>query len=137
MRHLRLWRWREDRLGASLVTMIPLVACGLVLLRITAVVAHTPIEPAWPRGNLERVRIVRELQQMSGQQLVIVNYAAHHDVDWEWVWNSADIEGSKVVWARDMGEVANQELLEYFKDRRVWRLNGDDPKPELKSYELK
>jgi hypothetical protein len=53
------------------------------------------------------------------------------------VWNAADIDGSKVVWARDMGEAANQELLDYFKDRRVWRLNGDDPRPELRSYELK
>lgn len=137
MRHLRLWRWREGRLGASLVTMIPLVACGLILLRITAVVAHAAIEPDWPRGNLERVKIVHELEEMSGRQLVIVNYAAHHDVDWEWVWNSADIDGSTVVWARDMGDAGNAELLEYFKDRRVWRLNGDDPKPELKPYGLK
>ncbi len=71
---------------------------------------------------------------MPGRQLVIVRYGTHHDVDWEWVWNAADIDDSKVVWARDMGEAANQELLEYFKDRRVWRLNGDDPVPELKAY---
>jgi hypothetical protein len=137
MRHLRLWRWQGDRLGASLVTMIPMVACALILLRVTAVVAHAPIEPAWPRGNLQRVRVAQELEQMPGRQLVIVEYGPHHDVDWEWVWNGADIDGSKVVWARDMGAAANQELLEYFKDRRVWQLNGDDPEPELKSYELK
>ena len=35
-----------------------------------------------------------------------------------------------------MGEAANQELLKYFKDREVWRLNGDDPKPSLMAYKL-
>ena len=74
---------------------------------------------------------------MAGPQLVIVDYGPHHDVDWEWVWNGADIDGSKVVWARDMGTAANKELVDYFKNRRVWQLNGDDPRPELKAYELK
>jgi hypothetical protein len=134
MRHLSLWRWRSRPLGASVIAIIPLVACALILLRVTAVIAHAPIEPSWPRGNLERVRIMHELQQMPDRQLVIVSYGPHHDVDWEWVWNAADIDNSKAVWARDMGEAANQELLNYFKDRRVWRLNGDDPRPELKSY---
>jgi hypothetical protein len=36
-----------------------------------------------------------------------------------------------------MGDGQNQELLDYFKDRCVWRLNGDDPQPELRAYELK
>jgi hypothetical protein len=121
-------------MGASIVAIIPLVACALIVLRVTAVIARAPIEPSWPRGNLERVRIRHELQQMPGRQLVLVSYGPHHDVDWEWVWNAADIDNSKVVWGRDMGEAANQELLNYFKDRRLWRLNGDDPRPELKSY---
>jgi hypothetical protein len=134
MRHLRLWHWRARPLGASVVAIIPLVACALIVLRVTGVIAHAPIEPSWPRGNLERVRIMHELQRMPGRQLVLVSYGPHHDVDWEWVWNAADIDNSKVVWAHDMGEAANQELLSYFKDRRVWRLSGDDPRPELKSY---
>jgi hypothetical protein len=133
MRHLRLWRRADGRLGTSLVALIALVACGLILVRITAVIAHAPVEPAWPRGNLERARIVHELEQMPGRQLVIVDYAAHHDVDWEWVWNAADIDASKVVWARDMGMAANLELLNYFKDRQVWQLDGDDPRPELRA----
>lgn len=134
MRHLRLWRWREGRLGEALVGLIPLVACGLILVRVAAVVGRAPIEPPWPRGNLQRPRIEHQLEQMPGRQLVIVRYGTHHDVDWEWVWNAADLDESKVVWARDMGNAANQELLEYFKDRRVWRLNGDDPVPELNAY---
>jgi hypothetical protein len=134
IRHLYIWRRRERHLGASLVASIPLVVGALIIFRVVSVIAYAPIEPAWPRGNLERGRIMHELDRLPGRQLVIVDYGDHHDVDWEWVWNAADIDDSKVVWARDMGAPANQELLNYFKDRRVWQLSGDDPKPELKPY---
>ena len=132
MRHLRLWRWHSRHLGFSFVRIVPLVGSVLIALRVIAVVAHAPIEPRWPRGNLDRVTVMRALEQLPGRQLVLVNYgAAHHDFDWEWVWNHSEIDSSKVVWARDMGEADNQELLDYFKDRRVWRINGDISPPGL------
>ena len=134
MRHMRVCRWRNRPLGASLVSIIPLVACALLALRLTAIMAHAAIEPKWPRGNLDRVALLRELSQLPGKQLVVVNYGPHHDVDWEWVWNNAEIDSSKVVWARDMGDANNQELLTYFKNRTVWRLNGDASPPRLTPY---
>jgi len=134
MRHLRRWRWRNRPLGEALIPTIPLVGCALMVLRLTAISAQASIEPKWPRGNLERVEVMRELTQMPGKQLVVVNYGPHHDVDWEWVWNNAEIDTSKIVWARDMGDSRNQDLFNYFKDRRVWRMNGDASPPSLKPY---
>ena len=134
VRHMRLWRSQDDRWGRALVALLPIVACALIVVRVTAVVAHAPIEPPWPRGNLQRARVVHELEHMPGRQLVIVRYGQQHNVDWEWVWNDADIDGSKIVWARDMGDLRNRELLDYFKDRQVWRLNGDDAAPEPQPY---
>jgi hypothetical protein len=68
----------------------------MILIRVTAVAAHAPIEPAWPRGNLDRVRLVRELSQMPGRHLVIVRYgtnpAVDHDPDCKFVQNAADID---------------------------------------------
>ncbi|MGC2183991.1 MAG: hypothetical protein WA637_11970 [Terriglobales bacterium] len=131
MRHLRLWHWRGQPTGVALVRAIPAIACAMVLLRVGAAAAHTQIEPAWPRGNLDRVAITRQLDATPGRHLVIVSYGPHHDVDWEWVYNRADIDSAKVVWARDMGASANQELLRYFHDRQVWRVNGDQSPPRL------
>jgi hypothetical protein len=131
MRHLRLWRWRGQPTGVSLVRAIPVIACAMILLRISAAAAHAQIEPAWPRGNLDRVAISRQLDRTPGRHLVIVRYGPLHDVDWEWVYNAADIDHAKIVWARDMGDRDNAELLRYFHDRQVWRLNGDQTPARL------
>ena len=68
---------------------------------------------------------MRQLENSPGQHLVIVAYGREHDLNHEWVYNAADIDAAKVVWARDMGTRENEELLQYFHDRRVWRLNAD------------
>jgi hypothetical protein len=135
MRHL--WHWSPSRrpVGRAVVRAIPVLACAIILLRLTAVVVHTQIENVWPRGNLERAGIVGELQHFPGKQLVIVSYAPLHNFDIEWVYNNSDIDAAKVVWARDLGNSANQELVDYFKNRRVWRVNADASPPQLKSYE--
>jgi hypothetical protein len=132
----QLWHWRLGgrAIGPELVQAIPSLACVMILLRLTAVLLKVPIEPPWPRGNLERARILRQLQQQPGEQLVIVRYDAHHDINLEWVYNDADIDRAKVVWARDMGADGNRELLNYFHDRSVWVVEGDSSAPQLENY---
>ncbi len=134
LRHLRLWRWHGRPTGVAVVRAIVLIACAMIVLRVTAVVAHAQIEGAWPRGNLDRAGIVEKLELTPGRHLVLVNYGKHHDLDWEWVYNAADIDRAKIVWARDMGERDNQELVDYFHDRMIWRVNGDESPPRLEPY---
>jgi hypothetical protein len=136
MRHLRFWIWRTEPVGVSLLRAIPLVACAMVILRVTAVIAHAQIEPVYPRGNLERASIVRTLEGLPGQQLAIVRYGNDHVPEGEWVYNTADIDAAKVVWARDMDEQSNRELLQYFKNRRVWLVEPDETPPRLSPYPL-
>ncbi|MHB8215243.1 MAG: hypothetical protein ACYDDS_04100 [Candidatus Sulfotelmatobacter sp.] len=135
MRHLWHCSLVRRPLGRALVRAIPVLACAMILVRLSAVVAHVPIENAWPRGNLERASIVRQLRNIPGRQLVIVVYGPGHNLDHEWVYNSADIDAAEVAWARDMGDSGNQELLNYFKDRQVWRVNADASRPQLEPYE--
>lgn len=134
MRHLRLWRWRGRRLGPSLVRAIPLICFAIVVIRVTAIQAHAVIEHPWPRGNMARAKLLHSLENTPGQHLIIVRYAPSHLPDREWVFNAADIDGSKVVWARDMDEKSNQELLQYFKNRHVWLLEPDESPPKLSPY---
>jgi hypothetical protein len=127
LRHLHA----RGGLARQTMRAVPVLALAMIFLRVAAAITHTPIEAAWPRGNLERAAILRELREMPRQQLVIVSYGPDHDLHREWVWNEASIDEAKVVWARDMGDAQNQELLEYFKNRQVWRLDADDPSPKL------
>jgi hypothetical protein len=129
MRHLRFWRWDNGKTGLMLVRTIPLICISMLVVRIAAAALHVPIEPPWPRGNLERARIERTLENSAGRQLVIVRFGFIHKPDDEWIANDPDISTSKVIWARDMGEQQNQELLQYFQDRRVWLLDLTRPEP--------
>jgi hypothetical protein len=131
----QLWHWRSrigsEMFGPALVRAIPVLACAMILLRVTAAAIHAPIEPAWPRGDMERAGILGQLEQQPGFQLVIVHYEPFHDPGREWVYNEANIDAAKVVWARDMGKDANQELLNYFHGRKVWIVEPDRPTPLL------
>jgi len=147
----QLWHWRPvgrrigpvvigsaavgpSVVGPALVRAIPVLACVMILLRISAVAVHVQIESAWPRGNLGRASLLHQLQQLPGPQLVIVDYGPRHVVDREWVYNAAGIDIAKVVWARDMGKSGNQELLRYFSEREIWFVEADSPVPRLVPY---
>src|SRR5258707_13908396 len=98
---------------------------------MAAVAARAQMKPVWPRENVARAAMTAQLQQKPGQHLIIVRYAPDHRVDYEWVYNAADIDHAKVVWVRDMGETENQALLRYFKDRKLWFLTADANPPKL------
>lgn len=133
-RHLRLWRWNSDRFGLTLLRIIPLLSVAMILFRLVAVVAHVPIETGWPRGNRERAAMLRTLERSGEPQLVFVRYGPGHKVDWEWVYNRADIDHAPVVWARDMGDGENQKLIAYFRNRKVWSLEADRSPAHLEPY---
>jgi hypothetical protein len=133
-RYIRLWRRRSDRLGATLVRMIPAVLAAMIVLRVVAAAARVPVEQPWPRGNLERAAIMHNLERIAGQHLIFVTYSPDHDVNQEWVYNRADINASPVVWAHDMGDTENRRLMEYFRDRSVWRLEPDQLPVALAPY---
>jgi hypothetical protein len=74
------------------------------------------------------------LKGRPGKQLVIVKYAPWHPVDQEWVYNAADIDGSKIVWARAMDAASDEELVRYFADREAWTLDADVYPPRVLAY---
>jgi hypothetical protein len=81
-----------------------------------------------------RSGVIHRLESERERHLVLVRYAPDHDVLEEWVYNHADIDGSAIVWARDMGDAANHELLDYYRGRKVWLVEADAPDPQPVPY---
>jgi hypothetical protein len=134
MRHLRLWRRNRAPAGQYLVRSVPVVCIAMVLLRTTGIVVHAPLEPRWPIGNLDLVRVVERLDAIPGAHLIIVRYGPDHNVDRDWIYNEPDIDRARIIWARDMGKEENLELLRYFRDRHAWLMSGDESPPHLEPY---
>jgi hypothetical protein len=74
-----------------------------------------------------------QLNREPGEQLVFVRRGPWRSSG-EWIHNAADIDASKVVWARDLGEENNQKLLDYYPGRKAWLLEPDAIPPRLRSY---
>jgi hypothetical protein len=106
---------------------------GTVLLRVGIAVLSGHPQQDFQHGDMNRFRIMQELEARTGQQLVLVVDPPPYGHG-EWVYNSADIDSSKVVWARDMGRAKNQELLQYFRGQQVWTVDVSEQRPQLKPY---
>ena len=137
----RLWRWRGRPAGLAVVRGIPILCCLLFLVRAFAPQLHIPTPVMWTHTwdsehyqNLDRARVDAQLSALPGDQLVIVRYNQYHMTGNEWVYNKADIDASKIVWARDMGDAANAELIRYYPKRRVWLAQADLLPPRLTPY---
>ncbi len=129
MRHLRAWRWRRNA-GLFLARAIPLICVAMIAVRIIGA-SFVPLAPNWPPswcrtppGNEPRAKLLERLQSYPGRHLVVVRYKPGHSVHNEWVYNEADIEQAKIIWAREMDPASNAALLRYFKDRKPWLLEA-------------
>ncbi|HLZ12363.1 MAG TPA: hypothetical protein VKP58_07235 [Candidatus Acidoferrum sp.] len=119
LRHLRTMRTGRFTWGRALVR-----ACVVLLIFNTAVAAaNRECDPLyWTcTGDQSRSLVIKKLQAEPGKHLVMVRYneddLSVHD---EWVYNGADIDGAKIVWARELDAAQNEKLFAYFKDRKIW-----------------
>jgi hypothetical protein len=80
-----------------------------------------------------RIAVNRQLAELPGKQLVFVRYAPQHTFK-EWVYNAADIDASRVVWARDLGPAEDEKLRAYYPDRQAWLLQPDARPVQLVRY---
>jgi hypothetical protein len=141
MRHLRACRWRGRETGLLLARALPLICIAMLPLRIAAAPLHIKTETDWRAtwccgqpGLMERAELLKQLEAMPGRQLVIVRYKPDHDYHTEWVYNEANVDAAKVVWAREMDAENDRELISYFKDRKLWLLEADEKPPRLSPY---
>jgi hypothetical protein len=82
-----------------------------------------------------RIAVDQQIAAIPGKVLVFVRYYPQHIFQEEWVYNRADIDGSRVVWARDLGASENEKLLAYYHDRSAGLLEPDFRPPRLRPYQ--
>jgi hypothetical protein len=81
-----------------------------------------------------RIAVNRQLEQTPGDLLVFVHYAPQHMFQEEWVWNAADIDGARIVWARDLGPEENARLTAYYPTRTPLLFEPDARPMRLTRY---
>jgi hypothetical protein len=86
-------------------------------------------------GNPERrIQVNRALAATPGKLVVIVRYWPRHAFQDEWVYNEAEIDGARVIWARDLGDAANSRLLQRYAGRKFLLLEPDARPPVISDY---
>jgi len=97
------------------------VVAGLFLLSVWPTYSYInelqTVGPQFTRAKIVNT-IVNEFP--AEKHLFVVRYLPNYNENVEWVYNGADIDGQRIVWARDLGPQKLPRLLEYYKDRRKW-----------------
>lgn len=81
-----------------------------------------------------RIEVNKQLANIPGKLLIFVHYSPNHVFQDEWVYNEADIDHARIVWARDLGADENQKLIAYYPDRHIFLYNADGIIPQVSDY---
>ncbi len=129
LRGVRAWKPAARRAGQTLVWLC-IVSSVLVLPTVVAREYRNTHGGWW----FERHKIVQQLSADADKHLVFAHYASDHPPGHEWVFNEADIDDSKIVWARQLGENQDHELIEYYPNRKVWIVYADEYPARLQPF---
>jgi hypothetical protein len=128
---LREWRPNAKPVGLALAVLL----LGLIPIQFGRDLVKLFAEGEYAPPMAQRYHeVVRHLEALPGRQLVLVRYAPHHDAFQEWVYNRADIDSARIVWAREMSAQEDAPLIRYFHGRNVWLLEPDQSPPRLTPY---
>jgi len=138
-------RIHDRRPGPALAALILLLCAahfvfwyGMHALAGDETLSATSRYEAWDFINYgdpeRRIAINKQLSQAKGEQLVFVRYSPRHGFH-QWIHNAADIDASRIVWARDLGSSQNEKLLERYSARKAWLLEPDAWQPRLVPYQ--
>ncbi len=133
--------WITPR-GRALARWLPVMMVLVLALRISAENLHLPYTQKlnWQSwccripGDPNKDRVARWLEAQGGKHLVFVREKSDDGNVFQWIYNSADIDNSRIIWARDLGDVENRRLAEYSKGRRVWMLNPNVQPASIAPY---
>jgi hypothetical protein len=131
---LRLARRHKREMGQVMLWLTPVLAIAALVVSLFGAIKKYN-SSSWQE---QRAQLIKRLQQEPGKHLIVVRYGNEHSVHNEWVYNDANIDEGKVVFARAINDIQDCQLVEYFKSRQIWSLDVDSDQsiPELKPYLL-
>lgn len=136
LRHLRAGTVDGAPVGRTFVRLTVTVCVVMAGLRAVSGPLHIA-PPEWPNApwedswigpghfGAERAAIARKLDRIPGDHLVFVRYAPGHEPMDEWVYNAANIDSSRIIWASDLDPKSNEELMRFYGDRDAWLVQPD------------
>jgi hypothetical protein len=145
MRHLCWWQPERKPVGRMLVRLAVVFCLGMAVLRCCVVPLHMEVG-LWPAAKWsgmwtgpenfgqERAQLAKQLAALPGNQLVLVRYDTWHNPLDEWVYNSAALESSQVIWARQMTPAEDRDLVTHYANRTVWLAEPDAVPARLTPY---
>lgn len=95
-------------------------------------IERSAILTAPPTGAYLRTIVQRAVSEKPGSYLAMVTYDPDYRIHDDVVYNSADLDGSKLIWANDLGEEGNAELLSVYRNRRVIRIRLSNSAVEIR-----
>jgi hypothetical protein len=134
IRHLRTMRALKRPIGAALSRAL----VALLVMDTALAAAHGVCDPlTWAcHGDASRAAIAEKLSHAPGKHLILVQYGEGYNVHNDWVFNGAEIDEAKVLWARETNAQQNARLFAYFKDRQIWLIEPEVNNTELIPYPI-
>jgi hypothetical protein len=144
IRHFRHYYVRGVPVGRRFTQLVPIVLVFCIAVRIIAGTFQLPVQfltegyslTSWccsDRTGVDQDRVEAQLPA-AGKQLILVRYRPRHLFIDQWIYNEADIDASRVVWAREFRNEQDSRLIQYFHDRKVWLFEPDLSPPRLTPY---
>jgi hypothetical protein len=145
MRHLRAWKFEGAPAGRVLVRALVGICVLMAAVRVVAVPLHIdpPRQPVAPwisswvgPGDFgtERAAVAAQLEHIPGNHLVFVRYTPDHNCEDEWVYNDADMDHSRIIWAAEMDPASDAELMRDYSARDVLLVQPDVDNGKLSAY---
>jgi hypothetical protein len=106
----------------------------LYVATFVEVFAAWPTKKSWDIHEI-RPKVEAQLQREPGGHLIVCRYSKDHAPYQEYVYNRADIDAAKIVWARELSPQENQRLFNYFRDRTIWLFQPDQGRT-LEKYDI-
>jgi hypothetical protein len=139
IRHLRFARFRGIAIGVPLLAAMAATTVFMLAARTVAVAGTNGDNSSWccapGARHPGRAEVIRDLQKIPGNHIVLVRYAPTHFFHDEWVYNDADIPGARIIWARVMSREENRAMVKYYGGRRIWLLEPDAQPPTMRELQ--